>query len=445
MSATLPHAAAPVGTIETTGQIDALYRKITWRIVPLLFFCFIAAYLDRVNVGFAKLQMQEALKFSDAVYGFGAGIFFIGYFLCEVPSNILLHKVGAGRWIARIMITWGILSAATMFVNSATSFYVLRFFLGVAEAGFFPGIILYLTYWFPAARRGRATSLFCTAIAFAGIIGGPLSGWILHSLSGMGGLQGWQWLFLFEALPSIVLGVLAWIYLDNRVKDAKWLTQAERTYVARQIEGEESQKFDDRFIKVIANWKVWAFALVYFTLVSGLYGVSFWMPSIIKAIGVSDPLNVGLISAIPWAFGVVAMWFVARSADRSGEARWHCAISAVVGAIGLVMSVVWHADVLLAMTGLTVATVGIMSSLPVFWSNPTAILGGAAAAAGIAFINSIGNLSGFAIPWIIGLIKDATHSTDGGMQMLAGLMLLGAVVVVVAKAPRTLPTPPAKR
>jgi sugar phosphate permease len=443
MSATL---SAPAGAGAAAARdLDALYRKVTLRIVPLLFFCFIAAYLDRVNVGFAKLQMQGALRFSDAVYGFGAGIFFIGYFLCEVPSNIMLHKVGAGRWIARIMISWGVLSACTMFVNSAMAFYVLRFFLGVAEAGFFPGIILYLTYWFPAAQRGRATSLFCTAIAFAGIIGGPLSGWILHSLSGMGGLQGWQWLFVFESIPSLVLGVLVWIYLDNRVKDAKWLTPAERVLIARQIEGEESQKFDDRFLKVLGNWKVWAFAFVYFALVSGLYGVSFWMPSIIKSIGVADPLDVGLISAIPWAFGVVAMWFVARNSDRMRESRWHTAISAVVGAGGLLMSVVFAHDVVLAMAGLTIATMGIMSSLPVFWSNPTSILGGAAAAAGIAFINSIGNLSGFAIPWIIGVIKDATHSTNGGMQMLAALMVLGAIVVVVAKAPRIAAVRPPRR
>jgi MFS family permease len=343
------------------------------------------------------------------------------------------------------MISWGVLSACTMFVDSAMAFYVLRFFLGVAEAGFFPGIILYLTYWFPAAQRGRATSLFCTAIAFAGIIGGPLSGWILHSLSGMGGLQGWQWLFVFESIPSLVLGVLVWIYLDNRVKDAKWLTPAERVLIARQIEGEESQKFDDRFLKVLGNWKVWAFAFVYFALVSGLYGVSFWMPSIIKSIGVADPLDVGLISAIPWAFGVVAMWFVARNSDRMRESRWHTAISAVVGAGGLLMSVVFAHDVVLAMAGLTIATMGIMSSLPVFWSNPTSILGGAAAAAGIAFINSIGNLSGFAIPWIIGVIKDATHSTNGGMQMLAALMVLGAIVVVIAKAPRIAAVRPPRR
>ena len=278
---------------------DAVYAKVAWRLIPLLFLCYIAAYLDRVNVGFAKLGMQSDLHLSDAIYGFGAGIFFVGYFIFEIPSNLMLHKVGAGKWIARIMVSWGVISAATMFVNSVTSFYIVRFLLGVAEAGFFPGIILYLTYWFPAERRGRATSLFLTAIAFAGILGGPLSGWILHSLSGVHGLQGWQWLFLIEAVPSLVLGVVAWFWLEDRVKDAPWLTPDERALVARDILAEESHKFDEPLLKVLANPHVWLSALVYFGIVSGLYGVSFWLPTIIKAMGVKDALDVGLISAIP--------------------------------------------------------------------------------------------------------------------------------------------------
>jgi len=414
---------------------DAVYRKVARRLIPLLFLCYIAAYLDRVNVGFAKLQMQQALQFSDSVYGFGAGIFFIGYFIFEIPSNVLLHKVGAGRWIARIMVTWAVLSAATMFVNSALSFYAVRFLLGVAEAGFFPGIILYLTYWFPAARRGKATSLFLTAVAVAGIVGGPMSGWILHSLDGANGWRGWQWLFLLEALPSLVLGVLAWFFLEDRVKNAQWLTPAERELIARDIQAEESHKADGSLANVLANGKVWLLAFVYFAVVSGLYGVSFWLPTIIKAMGVSDPLQVGFVSMIPWAFGIVAMVLVARSADARREYRWHTAASCLTGAVGLLISVAFHADVMLSMTGLTLCTMGIMAALPIFWSNPTAILGGAAAAVGIAFINSVGNLAGFAIPWIIGLIKDATHSTDAGLHMLAVLMVLGAVAVLVLKKP----------
>jgi D-galactonate transporter len=420
---------------QADSMADAVYRKVAWRLIPLLFVCYIAAYLDRVNVGFAKLQMQQALQFSDSVYGFGAGIFFIGYFIFEIPSNVLLHRVGAGRWIARIMITWAVLSAATMFVNSSISFYIVRFLLGVAEAGFFPGIILYLTYWFPATRRGKATSLFLTAIAVAGIVGGPVSGWILHSLDGANGWRGWQWLFLLEALPSLVLGVLAWVYLEDRVKNAQWLTPDERELIARDIAAEESRKADVSLARVLGDGKVWLLAFVYFAVVSGLYGVSFWLPTIIKAMGVSDPLQVGFVSAVPWAFGIVAMIFVARSADARQEYRWHTAVSSVAGAAGLLLSVAFHADVMLAMAGLTLCTMGIMSALPIFWSNPTSILGGTAAAVGIAFINSVGNLAGFAMPWIIGLIKDATHSTDVGLEMLAALMVLGAVAVLALRKP----------
>ena len=433
MSTTTLTSPGHKGHVESAA--DAVYRKVAWRLIPLLFLCYIAAYLDRVNVGFAKLQMMSALSLSDTVYGAGAGIFFVGYFIFEIPSNLMLHKVGAGKWIARIMISWGVLSAAMMFVNSAMSFYIVRFLLGVAEAGFFPGIILYLTYWFPAERRGRATSLFLTAIAFAGIIGGPISGWILHSLDHVNGWAGWQWVFLLEALPSLVLGVMAWRYLEDRVKNAQWLTEDERNLIARDIAAEDAHKSEERLMSVLLNGKVWLLALVYFGIVSGLYGVSFWLPSIIKQMGVADPLDIGLISAIPWAFGVVAMYFIARSADKMRESRWHTAISCVLGAVGLEISVAFHNDVYLSMAGLTLCTIGIMAALPVSWSNPTAILAGTAAAAGIALINSVGNLAGFVVPLLIGMIKDKTHSTDLGLHMLAGLMLLSAVAVLALRKP----------
>src|SRR6201996_7147691 len=296
-------AAEPLGRPALPDSAaDAVYRKVALRLIPLLFLCYIAAYLDRVNVSFAKLQMQQQLGLSESVYGLGSGIFFIGYFIFEIPSNVMLHKVGAGRWIARIMVTWAILSAAMMFVSSPTSFYIVRFLLGVAEAGFFPGIILYLTYWFPAARRGRATSLFLAAIAVAGLVGNPVSGWIMHSLSGVNGWQGWQWLFVLEAVPSLVLGVLAWFWLEDRVKNAQWLTPQERELIARDIAAEESHKADGSLSSVLSNGKVWLLAFVYFAIVSGLYGVSFWLPTIIKAMGVTDPLQVGFVSAVPWAF-----------------------------------------------------------------------------------------------------------------------------------------------
>jgi len=415
------------------SRVDAVYRKVGWRLIPLLFVCYIAAYLDRVNVGFAKLQMQSALQFSETVYGLGAGIFFIGYFLFEVPSNVILHKVGARRWIARIMITWGLLSAGTMFVTTPQAFYILRFFLGAAEAGFFPGIILYLTYWYPAHRRGKATSLFLAAIPFAGILGGPFSGWILKTMNGINGWEGWQWLFLLQGLPTVGIGLIVLGYLDDRVRDAKWLTADERELVARDIAAEASGKAEGGVRSVLANPRVWLLAIVYFCFTSGLYGISFWLPSIIKALGVNDPLNVGLLSAVPWTLGVIAMYLVARSADRMLERRWHSAISGVVGAAGLILSVVFHGDAMMAIAGLTLATMGIMACLPVFWGLPTAFLGGAAAAAGIALINSIGNLSGFAAPYMIGMIKDATQSTDAGMYMLAVLLLTGAALVLAVR------------
>ena len=414
---------------------DAVYRKVAVRLIPLLFLCYIAAYLDRVNVAFAKLQMQQALQISDSVYGVGAGIFFLGYFIFEIPSNVMLHRVGAGRWIARIMVSWAVLSAAMVFVNSALSFYVVRFLLGVAEAGFFPGIILYLTYWFPAARRGRATSLFLAAVAVAGLIGNPISGWIMHSLSGVYGWQGWQWLFALEALPSLVLGVLAWVWLEDRVKNAQWLTPQERDLIARDIAAEEARKADGGLATVLSDRQVWLLAFVYFAMVSGLYGVTFWLPTIIKELGVPDPLEVGLIGAVPWAFGIAAMYLMARSADRRREYRWHTALACLVSAAGLVTSVAFHADTLLAMAGMTIAAMGIMSALPIFWSNPTALLGGTAAAMGIAFINSVGNLAGFAIPSLIGYIKDRTHSTDAGLHLLAALMVLGAIAVTLLRKP----------
>jgi D-galactonate transporter len=433
MSTATLDAPGPTNPVEITA--DAVYRKVGLRLIPLLFICYIAAYLDRVNVGFAKLQMQGALQLSDAVYGLGAGIFFLGYFLFEIPSNVILHKVGAGRWIARIMITWGLLSAATMFVTTATGFYVVRFLLGVAEAGFFPGIILYLTYWYPAGRRGRATSLFLTAVAFAGIIGGPISGWILHSLSGVRGLAGWQWLFLLEAVPSVLLGFVAWFRLEDRVSGARWLTAAERALIAREVAAEESLKSDERLSRVMANPWVWLLALVYFTIVSGLYGVSFWLPTIIKTAGVSDPLDVGLVSAIPWAFGVVAMYLVARSADRRLERRWHTMLACVAAVVGLEISVASGGSVVLSMAGLTLCAMGILSALPVFWGNPTAFLGGTAAAAGIALISSVGNLAGFAAPFMIGWIKERTHSTDAGLHLLAILLVVGACAVMALRPP----------
>jgi MFS family permease len=413
-----PGAGAPPSTFE-----EATYRKVTWRLAPFLMLCYVVAYLDRVNVGFAKLQMTTDLGLSDAVYGFGAGIFFLGYFIFEVPSNVILHKVGARVWIARIMVSWGVISMLTMFVTTPTMFYVMRFLLGLAEAGFFPGIILYLTYWYPAHRRGRMTTLFMTAIALSGVIGGPVSGYILKSFNGMNGWHGWQWLFLLEGVPSVIVGIMVFLMLDDRISKAKWLTNEEKELLERQVSAEEATKHDMPISQVLRSGRVLMFSLTYF-----------WLPTIIKATGVTDSFMIGLLSAIPFAAAVVAMVLVSRSADRRRERRWHIALPAFAGAIGLVLSVVWAHNTLLAMAALTLATMGILTTLPLFWSLPTAILAGTGAAAGIAMINSIGNLAGFLSPYAVGWLKQATAANDSGMYMLAAFMILGGLLAVSVPA-----------
>ena len=413
---------------------ESTYRKVMWRLLPFLLLCYVVAYLDRVNVGFAKLQMLTDLNFSETIYGLGAGIFFIGYFIFEVPSNVILHRVGARVWIARIMITWGILSALMMFVTTPTMFYVARFFLGAAEAGFFPGIILYLTYWFPAERRGRVTATFMTAVALSGVIGGPLSGYIMKNMTGMNGWAGWQWMFLLEGIPSVLIGIAVLFYLDDRISHAKWLTDAEKALLQRNIKAEEGAKKDLPISQTLTSGRVWLMGLIYFSFVMGLYGISFWLPTIIKATGVKDVLDISLLTAIPYGFAVVAMVLVGRSADRHQERRWHVAIPGLLGALGLVLSVMWRGDTVLAMAALTLATMGILCTLPLFWSLPTSFLVGAGAAAGIALINSLGNLAGFVSPYMMGWLKDMTKSTDAGMYVLATSLVVGALLTLSVSA-----------
>ncbi|HMU65588.1 MAG TPA: MFS transporter [Cellvibrionaceae bacterium] len=415
-----------------TNPIDetALYARVTWRLLPILFLCYVASYLDRVNVGFAKLQMLNDLKFSETVYGLGAGIFFIGYFIFEVPSNIALHKVGARLWIARIMITWALVSAAMVWVTTPLSFYILRFLLGAAEAGFFPGVILYLTYWFPAHRRGKITALFMTGVPISGVIGGPLSGWIGASLPGVYGLAGWQWMFILEAIPSLLLGIVVIIVLADGIHSAHWLNDAEKTLLDNNIRREEQSKSTLSARHMLADSKVWLMAGIYFCFVMGLYGVSFWLPTLIHNLGVENSAEVGWLTAIPYAVASITMILLGHSADKHRERRWHLAVPALLGGAGLILSALWAHNTLLAMAALSLATAGIISILPLFWSLPTAILGGVAAAAGIALINSLGNLAGFLSPYLVGWLKDATASTDSGLFMLAGFLFLGAALTL---------------
>jgi MFS family permease len=431
----------------------ATFDKVAWRLIPFLFLCYIVAFLDRVNVGFAKLQMAPDLQFSDAIYGFGAGVFFIGYFIFEVPSNVILERVGARMWIARIMITWGIISSAFMFTNAihwgsiATAFnctdaeftfYFLRFLLGVAEAGFFPGIILYLTYWFPSTRRAKVTALFMTAIAIANVVGSPISGGIMQWMDGAAGMRGWQWLFLLEGIPSVLVGVLVLLLLPNGPKGAHFLTADEQDLIMRRVREDEAGKHElghrHSFLDAFRDGRVWALALVYFCGVVCFYAVNFWMPTIIQEAGIAktDYFKVGLLSMIPWGLAAIAMVYWGNHSDRTGERRWHSAAGLLLAIVGLFgLAVVGH-HVALGILTLSLVTVGLLCWVVTFWSLPTAFLSGTAAAAGIAWINSVGNLGGHFGPDLIGRIRTATGGASAvAFFTLAAVALLGALIIIM--------------
>ncbi|MBB3527451.1 MULTISPECIES: MFS transporter [Rhizobium] len=432
---TLQTQAPPVGALPARTAEDRAYAKVFWRIVPFLMLCYVVAYLDRVNVGFAKLQMSSELGLSEAAYGIGAGIFFIGYFLFEVPSNVIMNRVGARMWIARIMVTWGIISAAFMFTSSETVFYVLRFLLGVAEAGFFPGIILYLTAWYPADRRARIITTFMSAIPISAIFGNPLSGLLMDSFHGTHGLSGWQWMFLIEAVPAILFGVATFFYLDDTIHDAKWLNDEEKRVLTANIEAENRVKTTSphSIAATLTDRRVWLMCLIYFCFVLGQYGLNFWMPSIVKASGVSGNLNIGLISAIPYICTFVVMLALGRSADRLRERRWHLVVPAVVAAGGFVAATI-ATSTTISIVCLSLAAAGAISCAPLFWSLPTAFLAGTGAAAGIAWINSVGNLAGFLGPFLVGYLKDFTGTNSAGMYLLAAALIIGSLAVLTVPA-----------
>ncbi|WP_244850851.1 MFS transporter [Caballeronia sp. SL2Y3] len=432
---TAPPLAADISSSADTATFEAkTYAKVGRRLIPFLMLCYLGAYLDRVNVGFAKLQMLNDLRFSETIYGVGAGIFFLGYFLFEVPSNVILHRVGARNWLARIMLTWAVISASFVFVKSPTLFYVLRFLLGVAEAGFAPGVILYLTYWFPAARRAKALSLFFMAIPLAGIIGGPLSGYIMHALQGAHGLAGWKWLFILEALPSLVLGVVILFYLDNGIASAKWLTDAEKTLLARNVEKDNAQKLEHVSIRsFIGDRRLWLMAAIYFCVVLGQYGLTFWLPTIVRRAGVADPLWVGIFTAIPYLCAIVALPLIGASADKHRERRLHLAIPMLVAAAGFA-TLPMLGSVGASIVCVSVAAAGILASSSQFWSLPTAVLGGMSAAAGIAAVNCFANLAGFFSPAIVGWLNDLTGKSTAGLIFISAAVVVGAALVFLVPA-----------
>jgi len=417
------------------GAKDAIYARVTRHLLPILFVSYVIAYIDRVNVGFAKLQMLHDLGFSEATYGMGAGIFFAGYCLNQVPANLMLARLGARRWMASIMVVWGIVSASMMFVRTPESFYILRFLLGVAEAGMFPGLVFYMTRWYPSHRRGRIMALLMTAQPLAGVIGGPLSGWIMQSFHDVKQIAGWQWLFLIEALPAVVMGLLLLRLIDDKIDDARWLSADEKAVLNDAIKADEARKSAQlSILEVLRSGRVWLLGLLDFSSVIGLYGVAFWLPSIIRATGVRAPLQIGLLTLIPYGVATVAMVLVSRNSDLTGERRWHLAISNLVGGVGLMLSTLDAGNTALSLLGLTIATAGIISSQPLFWNLPTAILGGTSAAAAIGLINTIGNSAGFLSPLAVGWITDVTHSTRIGMFMLAAWMFMGTALALCIPA-----------
>ena len=418
-------ASAGAGSDIETSTI----RTISWRLIPFLVLAYFFSYLDRVNLGFSALTMNEELKFTPLNFAWGAGIFFIGYFIFEVPSNLALEKFGASRWIARIMVTWGIISALMATVSGVSSFYTLRFLLGVAEAGFFPGIILYLTYWYPAQYRARFLAAFAVAVPISTVIGAPISG-LLLGLDGVWGLKGWQWLFILEGLPSVLLGIVTWFYLTDKPEHANWLTSQQKAWLASRLTAEVAAKQAAKPMtlrEALTSPKVITLSLIYFCFVAALYGMQFWLPQIVKAFGLTNA-QTGFVTAIPYVFGTIAMFLWARRSDTTRERVFHVGapfflIAAALGASAYI------SDPTMTMVVLTLAAIGIFCIFGVFWTLPTAWLSGTAAAGAIALINSIGNLAGFGGPYLIGWVKEATGSTSTGLLVLAVLPLIGGLLV----------------
>lgn len=431
----MPHGpAATQPSQDTEGR--RLYRKVAWRLIPFLCCCYLAAYLDRINVGFAKLQMADQLQLSDAAFGLGAGLFFVGYILFEVPSNLILKRVGARVWIARIMVSWGVLSACTLLVTTPAQFYVLRLLLGIAEAGFLPGVLYYLTLWFPTHRRGRMIALFMIGLPLSSVIGAPLSGWILEAFDGLQGLRGWQWLFLLEGVPSVLLGLLALRLLPEGPQDAEWLDLREQGHLLRDLTVDEAQSpaSGDSFRQGFFNLKVWMLGGIDFAILLSAYAMGFWMPTFIRQAGVADASDIGLLTALPSIAAVFGMLALGASSDRFRERRWHIILPFWTGAAAMAASTAFTDNVVVTVLLFSIAQAAIIGAVPVFFSLPATFLTGTAAATGFALACSLANIAGLVSNTLIGFALDITGRSGGALLFFAACLVLGSLLVVALPA-----------
>jgi ACS family tartrate transporter-like MFS transporter len=417
--------------------MPATINRVIRRLVPFIFICYVVAYVDRVNIGFAAADLQRDLGLSDWAYGLGAGLFFLGYFLFEIPSNLILERVGARRWIARIMIVWGLVSMGTMFVTGTTSFYIARVLLGLAEAGFFPGVVLYLTYWIPATDRARANALFMTAAPIAMIVGAPVSAALL-ALDGWLGLRGWQWLFLIEGLPAVLLGIVTLWYLTDRPEQATWLAPAEREWLSGEMARERASRTRPGHgseLRNLLSGRVWLLSSAYFLNALVTYGVFLWLPRILRDASGFTGMQLGIITAIPFVAALVAMVLIGRHSDRTGERKWHVVACALTAAAGLLLATAFQTSWPLIVLSFTLSQIGQRSVMSVFWAIPPIFLGGTAAAAGIAMINAIGNLGGAVGPTVMGWLRESTGAYTGGLLVLVAALVVEAILVMSLRLP----------
>ncbi|MGE8315901.1 MFS transporter [Pseudomonas putida] len=428
---TLEHASPREAHVDRAAST---HRAVTWRLMPLLLVCYLFAHLDRINIGFAKMQMSQDLHLSDTVYGLGAGLFFIAYALFGVPSNLMLDRVGPRRWIACLMVVWGLLSTSMLLIESSSAFYLLRFALGAAEAGFFPGILVYLNRWYPAGRRAQVTALFAIAVPLAGVVGGPVSGAILAFMHDTGGLRGWQWMFLLEGAPVVLLGLVVLAVLPEHFERVSWLDEQQKATLRAQFGEEEQRKPVTSFGAIFASRALWLLVAVYCAVMLAVNTLAFWMPSLIHSAGVASDASVGLLSAVPYVAGCVFMLACGRSSDRQRERRWHLCVPLLMAAIGIAIAAIAPEQALPVMAGLVLAGMGASAALPMFWQLPPAFLNARTQAAGIALISSLGSIASFFTPYFIGWVRDTTQSASLALYVLAVFIALGGLLVLRTQA-----------